>query len=523
MNRCRYKVLLVTGILGSLGVGCPAHWAFTQAAEQPHAPAGAVARSVCELGAKGDGLADDTAALQQAAERGGEIRFTRGTYRITQPIVIDLDRVGATSVVGDGTATILMAGPGPALKFIGTHGGTADPKSVKDNVWQRQRNPLVDGLEIVGEHPEAIGLWLEGTMQPIVTRVAVRKSLHGVCLTGRSRNVIVSQCHLYDNRGVGLLLDQLDLHQVNVTNCHISYNRGGGIVVRGSSVRNLQIGSCDIEANMAADGPSAANVLLDCTQERSSVREGAIVGCTLQHSGLPTDSANIRFLGRSVTEPQKVGFFSISGNQISDTGVNIHLVHARGVSITGNTFFQGHQHHLLVEDCSQIVVGANLFDRNPDYPPGSRDGLELTDCSDCTLSGFHVFNTLAEQGAVILRRCRRVNMTGCTILDCDVCGLLLEEVQGVRVSGCLIRDDRPVATPPVALRLTAGRGNMIVDNVLAGQTEIAADSGLVRGNYEAEKVGMATGPEDTDSSGAEHPRTAPAGAAGVPSRDGERR
>lgn len=479
MSRCLNTVLLVLGIFSMSG---PAPWAVAQQHEQPKTPDGAPAATVRDWGAKGDGQADDSAALQQAADRGGEIRFLRGTYRITRPIVIDLERVGYTSVVGDGTATLVMAGPGPAIKILGTHGGTADPQSVKGNVWQRQRNPLVDGLEIVGEHPEAIGLWLEGTLQPIVTRLAVRKTLHGVYLTGRSRNVIVSQCHLYDNRGVGLFLDKLDLHQVNVTNCHVSYNGGGGIVIRASSVRNLQIGSCDIEANMAADGPPAANVLLDCTAEGSSVREGAIVGCTLQHGGTAPDSANIRFLGRSAKEPQKVGFFSIADNQLSDTCVNVHLVYARGVSLTGNTFFLGHQHNLLVEDCSQIVIGANLFERNPDYPPGSRDGLLLSDCSDCTLSGFQVFNTLADQGALVLRRCRRVNMTGCTILDCHACGLLLEDVRSVRVSGCLVRDDRPAEARPVALRLTAGRGNMIVDNLLFGQTEIVPGSGMVRGN-----------------------------------------
>lgn len=481
MNRSLHTVLLGTGIFG---LSCLALWAVAPPRERPLVPVGVTAVvTVRDWGALGDGQADDTAALQQAADRGGEIRFVRGTYRITRPIVIDLERVGYTSVVGDGTATLVMTGPGPALKFLGTHGGTADPQSVKDNVWQRQRNPLVDGLEIVGDHPEAIGLWLEGTMQPIVTRLAVRKTLHGLYLTGRSRNVIISDCHLYDNRGVGLFLEKLDLHQVNVSNCHISYNGGGGLVVRASSVRNLQIGTCDIEANMAADGPPAANVLLDCTAAGSSIREGAIVGCTLQHSGTAPASANIRFLGRSVQEPHKVGFFSIADNQLSDTGVNVHLVHARGVSLTGNTFFLGHQHNLLIEDCAQIVVGPNLFERNPDYPPGSRDGLLLSDCRDCTLSGLQVFNTLAEQGALILRRCRRVNVTGCTILDCHACGLLLDDVQSVRVSGCLVRDDRPAAARAAALRLTSGQGNMIVDNLLGGPTEIVPDSGMVQGNY----------------------------------------
>ena len=142
MSRCLTKVLLGMGILG---LSWLARWAVAQQPEQPQAPAGArAATTVRDLGAKGDGQADDTAAIQQAADRGGEIRFVRGTYRITRPIVIDLERVGYTSVVGDGTATLVMAGAGPALKFLGTHRGTADPNSVKDNVWQRQRNPMVE-------------------------------------------------------------------------------------------------------------------------------------------------------------------------------------------------------------------------------------------------------------------------------------------------------------------------------------------------------------------------------------------
>lgn len=460
------------------------------AAAQPQAEPrqGAGALTVRDFGALGDGQADDTAAIQRAADRGGEIRFPRGTYRISQPVVIDLDRVGYTSIVADGTASLRMAGPGPALKLVGTHAGTASPDTVKENVWQRQRTPMIDGLEIVGEHPEAIGLWLEGTFQPVITRVCVRDALHGVYLTRRARNVIISNCHLYNNRGAGLLMEGLSLHQVNIDNCHISYNAGGGIVVRASEIRNLQIAACDIEANMRADAPAAANILLDVTE--GSIREGAITGCTLQHGREPAEGSNIRFLGRSAAEPQKVGFFSIAANQISDTGINIHLVHARGVSITGNTFFSGHQYNVLAEDCSQLVVGANLFDRNPDYPLGSRDGLVLADCRDATLSGLQVTAAAEPQGALILRRCRRVNVTGCTILDSDGCGILLEDAEGVRVSDCLVRDDRPSKEPPIALRLTGGRGNMIVSNMLVGQTEIAAGSGLVEGNY----GGVATTP-----------------------------
>jgi len=436
--------------------------------------------SVRDLGAVGDGQADDTQAIQRAADRGGELRFARGVYRLTRTVLIDLDKVGVTSIVADGTATILMAGPGPALKFVGTHAGTADPKSVKDNVWQRQRTPLIDGLEIVGAHPEAIGLWIEGCMQPVITRCTVRQALHGIHLTGRNRNVIIGECHLYHNTGAGLLLERLDLHQINVSNCHISYNAAGGIVVRASSIRNLQIGTCDIEANMAAEGPPAANLLFDTTE--GSIREGAIIGCTLQHTHKAPDSANIRFLGRP-DPPHKVGFFQIADNTLSDVAVNIELRHARGVTISGNTFGQGSVHNLLAENCSQLVLSGNLLDRNPDYGPQTTgDDLCFVDCRDCTLSGLQIFATAHPEGALILKNCRRFNITGCTILDCNACGILLDQVQSVRIADCLVRDDRPESKEAISLKLVAGQDNMIVNNLFSGRVEIAPHSGRVDGN-----------------------------------------
>ena len=119
-----------------------------------------------EQGAKADGRADDSAALQAAVDRGdGVIRLARGTYRITKPIEIDLSKVDRTAIVGDGVAGVVMAGAGPAFRFRGTHGGTADPASVKPRVWDKERLPLVEGIEIVGEHEDAIGIELTGTMQ----------------------------------------------------------------------------------------------------------------------------------------------------------------------------------------------------------------------------------------------------------------------------------------------------------------------------------------------------------------------
>ena len=90
------------------------------------------AKDVREFGAVGDGVADDTAAIQRAVNAGGGVQFTKGTYRLARTVLVELDKTGLTSLTGDGTARVVMAGPGPAFKFLGTHGGTADPDQRQD-------------------------------------------------------------------------------------------------------------------------------------------------------------------------------------------------------------------------------------------------------------------------------------------------------------------------------------------------------------------------------------------------------
>ncbi len=438
-------------------------------------------KTVRDFGAVGDGRTDDTAAFQKAvASSTGGIRLTKGKYRITKPIRVLLDETGYASITGDGTATVIMAGDGPAFHLIGTHAGTAAPHTVKDNVWTNQRMPLIDGFEIRGEHPKARGIVAEGTMKAIFSRLLIRRVADGIVLTGRNRNVIISECQIYHNRGVGVLLDRVNLHQINISNSHISYNSGGGVVVRRSEVRNLQIGTSDIEGNMDPDGPPTANVLIDARE--GSVREGAITGCTLQHTHEAPGSANIRFIGRKA-EPIKIGYFSISDNALSDVAVNVHLKYVRGVSISGNSFWKGFEHNLLVEGSSNIVVGPNLFDRNPDYRPAdSRNSLLFTDSVDSTLTGLHINHALGSEAALTLRRCKRFNVTNSMILDSANVGLLLDNVEHVRVSDTVIRNDHEDAGDFVAIRLTSGRENIISDNVLAGTVDIAPDAANAQGN-----------------------------------------
>jgi hypothetical protein len=455
--------------------------------------ASAFAADVRDLGARGDGKADDTSVIQRAVDSGGAVRFPAGAYRLTRTVTIDLEQSGFVALSAEGPARVIMAGPGPAFQFIGTHAGSAAPESFKSNVWERQSTPRVDGLEIVGGHPDADGIAAKGTMQLTITRVVVREARHGIRLHDRNRNVLISDCHLYHNRGIGVFLDAVNLHQINITGSHISYNAGGGVVVRGGgNVRNLQIGNCDIESNMAPNAPATANVLIDSTG--GAVGEIAITGCTIQHASNAPGSANIRVLGggqapataRTPATPTNEGNITISGNVLSDVRVNVHLQNARGVTLTGNTFWVGFDHDLLVEDSSHVIVGPNNFDRNPLYLSEGRDvvrgGVAFRRSRDCTITGLQINGVRHHPAAVLLEGCSRFNVSGSTILDSDGIGLRLQDTALSRVSGCLIRDDRPGVNAASALVVTGGRGNSIIDNVLDRPAEIAPGVGTSRDN-----------------------------------------
>lgn len=421
----------------------------------------------------GDGKADDTAAVQAMVDEGGALRFGRGTYRLTKTIVVDLGKTGFISLSGDGVARFVMEGAGPAFHFKGTHGGTADPESLKPEIFARQRTPMVDGLEITGAHAEADGIEATGTMQLTLTRVSVHEARHGVRLSVRNRNVIISDCHLYHNSGAGVFYDQVDLHQSNIIGSHISYNTGGGVVTRGGAVRNLHIGTCDIESNMAPDAPPTANVLIDCTD--GSTAEVSITGCTLQHNSRSPGSANVRFIGKGRPygndESARWGHLSICDNVLSDVDVNIDLQEVRGAVINGNTFGVGFEHDLLAVGCSHIAIGPNTFDRNPPYYRGkaaeAKGGIVFRDCREMTLTGLHIDGVRTHPAAVQVIDGDTFNISSCTILDSDGAGLLLQNTRNSLVTGCLIADRRPDRQPVPSLRVERGGDNTFANNKLA--------------------------------------------------------
>lgn len=431
----------------------------------------------------GDGKTDDTAAIQHMFDTLGSVKLPKGTYLLTQTVKIDLSKTGFAALTGDGTVRLIMAGSGPALLFTGTHEGTAAPESFKPEVWENQRTPMVEGIEIVGAHAEADGIEASGTMQITLSRVVIRECRHAVHLSTRNRNVLISTCHFYHNTGIGVFYDHVNLHQSNIVGSHISYNGGGGVVSVGGNVRNLHIGTCDIEGNHAKDGPPSANVMLD--SRGGSIGEVAITGCTLQHTHKSPDSANIRIIGsgtdpsllrRNGRETTREGNVTITGNVFSDVQVNVEVQHSRGVTITGNTFWEGFQHDLTVTDSDNVVVTGNNFDRNPRYLVNGNDnaeknGIVFQRCTDSIFSNNVISGVWKHRAAVEIESCNRLQICHNSVLDSDGVGLRLEQVTNSMVTGNIIRDDREEEkrSKESSLTTVGGKDNVIEQNVLGNK------------------------------------------------------
>ena len=435
------------------------------------------ATNVRDFGAAGDGEADDTAAIRQAIEQSetGLIVFPRGDYRIAETIEIDLAQTGRIGLTGSGgTGRVVMDGPGPAFRFVGHHAGTASPASFEASVWQRERMPQVRNLEILGSHPEADGLAFTGTMQAIVQGVLIREVRHGIHLTERNRNFIAEGLHVYNCRGVGIYFDHVNLHQVNVAGSHISYCKGGGIKVVGSEIRNLQITGNDIEYNYDQDAEESADVWIDSRE--GTVREGTIASNTIQAVPSP-NGANVRFVG---PEPPvgrgATGMWTISGNLIGNQEVNIHLINAEGITITGNHVYTAREQTILLETSRNIVVSSNAFEQSHGFNRDFRNGITLRETRGVVLAGNVITDagtgSLEAGGAVELYGCEETIVANNQIFEPRYRGIYVEGGRNALITANQVLDRAAEPRMRAAIEVRDGaRGAVLRDNVISEGSE----------------------------------------------------
>ena len=192
------------------------------------------------FGAVGDGIADDTVAIQAAINAGTCVRIPAGTYRVGR-----LTLKSNLAIVGDGAGSLLQGRAGVTL----LQGLSPSAGTILENIELR-------GLRLTGA----------------VTKAGFSEHVHLVSIAG-VRNLLVDNVQFVGFQGDGLYLGanadnsrhNLDVRVVNCTfdgidknnrNC-ISVIDGDGVSVRGcvfrrSSRRDMP-GFIDVEPNDSAN------------------------------------------------------------------------------------------------------------------------------------------------------------------------------------------------------------------------------------------------------------------------------
>lgn len=486
----RQTLPLAPGSLNRATLARSLAWGFVLAL----LPSLLAAASVRDFGAKGDGVTDDTAAIRAAVAgaKDGLLTFPGGNYRITATIEIPLPERGFTSLNGqNGTGRVTMAGPGPAFRFVGTHAGSAGPTTFKPPVWEKERMPQVDGLEIVGIHAEADGLEFIRCMQPTVRSVLIREVRHGIRITQRNRNVLITASHIYNCRGVGVFFDHVDLHQTIIQGNHISYCKGGGIKIDGGSIRNFHVTGNDIEYNYDLAAPESADIWFDLRE--GSVAEGTIASNTIQAVVSP-GGANIRFIGPGRPEQQGLmGLWSITGNLIGNQEVNIHLKHARGITIAGNHIYTGKKRNIVIEESRHIVLSGNSLDQSHNYRGGHTNGITLRDSDGISLQGLVLDRAgggdATAGGAIEVLNCRETLLTGCQVFEPQVRGIYVAGSRNTTITNSQVMERTAAATMLSAIHVTDDSRGVLIESNLLGRGRdgdlIAPAGSTTRGNQAA--------------------------------------
>ena len=274
--------------------------------------------NVLDYGAKGDGITDDTSAIQAAIDDAvnNTLYFPAGTYYYTSLLTIS----NPMTITGDG------------------YGSQLKPNTPSgNNIRINASNVLVEKIRMEGTSPGGFAVGYSGAVTNVTFQNCFFKDIDQVIWIWTANDVTVQNC-VFDTTGYGVI------QQINYVSSFV--------LVDSNIAKNMKADF--VEANCAAAAPSESWTI------SNNIYEGA--------KDFPLSATEQRFVG--ITSVKNV---TITGNHVqkSNGDAPFHLEDIAGNTIIANNIIDnclcsgGNDGYIyLLNSAESVVIEGNIF-----FPP----------------------------------------------------------------------------------------------------------------------------------------------------------
>jgi polygalacturonase len=422
---------------------------------------GALAIDVRTFGAKGDGVTDDTAAIQAARDAAGAktVSFPAGTYLVTdirntvagQKWLLD---AGATIKLADGsdTHTLWLTGEGSSIE-----GGAIDGNKANQTANGH-------GIVITGSRCTVRGVRVENTRR------------YGIYALDADR-ITIAECDVIDSGETGITVEASagsDRYKSRVFDNHIDRSSlgsgvvGGGIKINGNEA-GINTERVIIRGNQVDMPSSPVSGAANCIELwggggraaiSDNITNGGSMGVSVD-SGHHTAVAGNTFVGPSSygMEVARCSYVTLTGNVVdgqglATRGVLISNTSPGRISVAGNiidNLAASSRGIFATNTPSYLSIVGNTIELD-----ATGYGIELSGATHAAISGNNIHGGGVAQKAIALTNCAGVAVSGNACHNFTENGVLIIASSGTSDNIAIAGNTMVSCGNPVTTQISGG-------------------------------------------------------------------